>query len=105
MRILHWNVRRFKAQDGSCTVQEIQPPSCVWSVVYCNLPCEQAVIGVLRALNPTVVTLNEVDIRSRPNALGDICAALGMKSRFFGHVNGFYGNAVLSHLPSGIVQN
>lgn len=80
LRFVTYNVRRFTGPDGSSNVSEIA--------------------AALAALDPTLVALNEVDIKMRPGALEEIAETLGGFSvSFFGHVAGRYGNALLSKLP------
>lgn len=80
LRVLTYNVRRFKGREGESTV---------------------AAIGdALAALAPAVVALNEVDLQQQPQALETVAARLGgFTVAFFGHVRGRYGNALLSRLP------
>jgi endonuclease/exonuclease/phosphatase family metal-dependent hydrolase len=80
MRIITYNTMRFKARDGSST--------------------EAAIGDALAGLQPTIVALNEVDIRLRPAALPALAERLGgFYFAFFGHVRGQYGNALLSKYP------
>jgi len=80
LKIVTYNVRRFTSADKQSTVS--------------------AIGDALAALEPTVVTLNEVDVRLRPEALTAIAERLGGFSiAFFGHVRGQYGNALLSKYP------
>jgi len=80
LRVISYNVRRFKGADGECTA---------------------AAIGdALAPLAPALVALNEVDIRTRPEALKTLAERLGGFSvAFFGHSRGVYGNALLSRHP------
>lgn len=80
LRVLCYNVRRFKGAEGESTVA--------------------AIGNALAELSPTVVALNEVDIRTRPEALSTVAERLGNFSvAFFGHAKGVYGNALLSQHP------
>lgn len=57
----------------------------------------------LQKLNPTFVCLNEVDLRTHPTAIETITTFLSTRetyySKFFGHFQGFYGNAIISRYP------
>ena len=85
LRLVTYNVRRFTAEDGSSTVAEVA--------------------ASLRALGPSFVCLNEVDLDKRPGALEAVARELGgFHIEFFGHVKGKagfdkYGNALLSRYP------
>ena len=85
LRLVTYNVRRFTAEDGSSTVAEVA--------------------ASLRALGPSFVCLNEVDLDKRPGALEAVARELGgFRIEFFGHVKGKagfekYGNALLSRYP------
>eukprot|EP00928_Gymnodinium_smaydae_P090015 TRINITY_DN73880_c0_g1_i1.p1 TRINITY_DN73880_c0_g1~~TRINITY_DN73880_c0_g1_i1.p1 ORF type:complete len:360 (+),score=83.86 TRINITY_DN73880_c0_g1_i1:50-1081(+) len=80
LRVLTFNVRRFKSADGGCSAD--------------------AVGRALSALKPGLVALNEVDVHLRPDALSQVAEHLGGFSiAFFGHVRGRYGNALLSRFP------
>lgn len=80
IRVVTYNVRRFKSTDGSNTVS--------------------AIGDALAPLQPTLVALNEVDTRLRPEALNTLADRLGgFTVAFFGHVRGQYGNALLSKYP------
>eukprot|EP00927_Polykrikos_kofoidii_P034106 TRINITY_DN28937_c0_g1_i1.p1 TRINITY_DN28937_c0_g1~~TRINITY_DN28937_c0_g1_i1.p1 ORF type:complete len:388 (+),score=58.52 TRINITY_DN28937_c0_g1_i1:98-1261(+) len=77
VRVVTYNVRRFKSGDGSSSVD--------------------AVADALVSLKPQIVVLNEVDVKSRPEALSMLANRLGnFEVAFFGHVRGHYGNALLS---------
>eukprot|EP01062_Namystynia_karyoxenos_P038246 TRINITY_DN27767_c0_g1_i1.p1 TRINITY_DN27767_c0_g1~~TRINITY_DN27767_c0_g1_i1.p1 ORF type:complete len:305 (+),score=69.86 TRINITY_DN27767_c0_g1_i1:149-1063(+) len=83
LRIVTYNVHRFTAADGSCTLD--------------------AVAAALVRLRPDVVGLNEVDIRKRPGVLEQLASRLGPPDfhvAFYGHVRGVFGNAVLSRWPT-----
>lgn len=86
LRLVQFNTRRFTRMRGQ----------------------ESTVVDVSRALvtlRPHIVTLNEVDVGRRPEALEtlvrDLTEATGCAYSFeiFGHVAGRYGNAVLSRFP------
>jgi endonuclease/exonuclease/phosphatase (EEP) superfamily protein YafD len=80
LRVVTYNVRRFKASDGSSSVDKIAK--------------------ALSALQPSVVALNEVDAKLRPDAVANLAGQLGgFHFHFFGHVKGQYGNALLSRFP------
>jgi endonuclease/exonuclease/phosphatase family metal-dependent hydrolase len=80
LRVVTYNVRRFKASDGSSSVDKIAK--------------------ALSALQPSVVALNEVDAKLRPDAVASLAEQLGgFHYHFFGHVKGQYGNALLSRFP------
>lgn len=80
LRILTYNIRRFKGQNGESSVA--------------------AVAEALAGLRPSVVALNEVDVQLEPNALELLRERLGgFHLAFFGHVAGRYGNALLSKHP------
>jgi len=82
LRAVSYNVRRFKAVgSGESTVN--------------------AIGDQLAALQPSLVALNEVDVRIRPEALSSLAAKLGAQYeyKFFGHVRGNYGNALISKYP------
>jgi len=81
IRVVSYNVRRFKAPDGSDT--------------------SGAIAEMMAGLEPSIVALNEVDIALRPEALGLLSSRLGsgFYVAFFGHVRGSYGNALLSRYP------
>ena len=85
LRFVTYNVRRFTDDDGESTVAQVARS--------------------LRALQPSFVCLNEVDLDKRPGALEAVAEALGgFHVEFFGHVKGKegfdkYGNALLSRLP------
>jgi len=80
IRVVTYNVRRFKSSDGTSTVP--------------------AIGDALAGLQPTLVALNEVDMRIRPESLTSVAERLGGFSvAFFGHVRGQYGNALLSKYP------
>mmetsp|Transcript_53329 Transcript_53329/g.98611 ORF Transcript_53329/g.98611 Transcript_53329/m.98611 type:complete len:360 (-) Transcript_53329:36-1115(-) len=69
-------------------------------------PAVQAVAGTLSALSPTVVCLNEVDERRQPTALRVLAEEAGFPFvHFFGHVQGRYGNALLSRARIVQVQD
>jgi hypothetical protein len=85
LRVVTYNVRRFTAEDGTSTVADVARS--------------------LAALHPrpALVSLNEVDLAKRPDALEQISRALGggYAIHFFGHVKGKdgfdkYGNALLA---------
>jgi endonuclease/exonuclease/phosphatase family metal-dependent hydrolase len=86
LRLVTYNVRRFTAEDGTSTVAEVA--------------------AALRALGPSFVCLNEVDLDKRPGALETVARELGgFHIEFFGHVKGKdgfdkYGNALLSRYPA-----
>lgn len=75
-RVVSYNVRRFTDKEGGSTVRRIARS--------------------LRKLRPSLVCLQEVDLRKRPGALQEVGRELGMEAAFFGHVQGHYGNALLS---------
>lgn len=80
-RVATFNVRRFcDAAGGDAT---------------------EAAVRQLRRFGPlSLLALNEVDVESRPLALGALADALGLAHReFFGHAGGRYGNALLSATP------
>eukprot|EP00756_Hemistasia_phaeocysticola_P043743 Hpha_TRINITY_DN17317_c0_g1::TRINITY_DN17317_c0_g1_i1::g.137943::m.137943 len=79
LRVVVFNVRRFTGIGGASTVD--------------------AVAAALAKLSPDIVGLNEVDLKKRPEALTTVADRLGLHFRFFGHVQGFYGNAILSRYP------
>ena len=81
MRQVHWNLRR-----------------CVDPATGTNSTAR--VLACIKNLEPTVLTLNEVDISMTPTLFEEF-AALGLRHQsFFGHVReGQYGNALLSTLP------
>lgn len=80
MRVVTYNVRRFKSNDGMSTAP--------------------AIGDALASLQPSLVALNEVDTRLRPEGLATVAERLGGFSiAFFGHVRGQYGNALLSKYP------
>jgi len=80
LRIVSYNVRRFQGEQGESTVD--------------------AIGDALAKLSPTIVALNEVDITHSRGALESIARRLGNFSvAFFGHLQGSYGNALLSRHP------
>lgn len=80
LRFVQYNVRRLASDSGE--------------------PLAGMVGSTLRRLQPTVVCLNEVDLRKSPEGLEEIAAAIGAEHiHFFGHVRGTYGNALISRLP------
>jgi len=87
VRLVQYNVARFTAEDPS-GASSFEP-----------------IMSSLVALQPTVLCLNEVDIpklESRGESLAQVAEALGgYHLHFFGHVQGRYGNALLSKYPIG----
>eukprot|EP00931_Biecheleriopsis_adriatica_P078799 TRINITY_DN52214_c0_g1_i1.p1 TRINITY_DN52214_c0_g1~~TRINITY_DN52214_c0_g1_i1.p1 ORF type:complete len:389 (+),score=49.72 TRINITY_DN52214_c0_g1_i1:131-1168(+) len=80
LRLIQYNVRGFTSASGACGLDHI---------------CSS-----LRALRPSVVCLNEVDLRKQPQGLKRVAEASGLSHvHFFGHVQGRYGNALLSRFP------
>ena len=80
LRVVTYNTHRFLDRHGQNATDTI--------------------IADLAALDPSLVCLNEVDLRKQPGVLQDIEHKLGLKSTFFGHVgDGMYGNALLSRFP------
>lgn len=80
LRVVTYNTHRLLGKDGSDSTSKI--------------------VADLAALEPSIVCLNEVDLRKQPGVLERIEQELGMKSTFFGHVgNGMYENALLSRFP------
>jgi len=62
--------------------------------------CSRArILSVLENLQPTLVTLNEVDLRQSPSLLEDMSAIGLSHASFFGHVQGVYGNLLASTTP------
>jgi len=85
MRLITYNTRRLRAPDGRCSAT--------------------AVGDALASLQPTLVALNEVDLKLCPTALTSIAERLGgFYVAFFGHVQGHYGNALLSKYPIAAVR-
>lgn len=82
-RLVSYNVARFTSDSGHSIFEPIK--------------------SALVSLAPTVVCLNEVDIlklESRGESLSQLAEALGgYHFAFFGHVQGRYGNALLSRYP------
>ena len=74
-RVTTWNVRRLQDVDAALTV--------------------------LRPLRPALLALNEVDVKSQPEALPRLATELDLPHiEFYGHaLNGRYGNALLSRSP------
>lgn len=81
LRVVQYNVRRLLSDAGRSTFP--------------------LVADSLRALQPALVTLNEVDIGASPECVAELAAALNLRHhRFFGHARqGRYGNAILSAFP------
>lgn len=83
VRLVTYNVARFTTDAGVSSFERV--------------------IRNLVNLSPTVLCLNEVDVsklESRGESLAQIADALGgYHVAFFGHVQGRYGNAVLSKHP------
>eukprot|EP00039_Didymoeca_costata_P016996 m.310581 g.310581 ORF g.310581 m.310581 type:complete len:305 (-) comp16478_c0_seq5:124-1038(-) len=83
VRVLTYNVMRFVSpSDKSCTFDKIA--------------------SALERHKPTLVALNEVDIRgtAHENPIAELARRLGgYHFAFYGHVKGHYGNALLSEYP------
>ena len=85
VRIVHYNVRRCIDLEGLCSRKRI--------------------LQTLARLQPTLVTLNEVDIRKTPTLLDDLSAEVGLvHGHFFGHVRDVYGNVMASRLPLQLIE-
>ena len=90
LRLVTFNTRRFTADDGTSSVA--------------------AIASHLASLKPDVLCLNEVDLHKRPTALADVQRALSgaygrnFSVQFFGHVDDFYGNAILSAYSTSNVR-
>ena len=87
MRLVQYNVRRMLSDTGSSTLPTI--------------------LSTLRSLRPTVVTLNEVDIKASPDCLRELAAGLALPHcHFWGHAgqDNSYGNAILSAFPLDSVR-
>ena len=81
-RVVHWNVRRCVDLSGTSSYARV--------------------LQTLERLQPTLLTLNEVDMRQTPALLEDLSSAVGLPhSSFFGHVRGVYGNVLASAVPLG----
>ena len=81
LRIVQYNIHRFLHPTTSTS----------------TLP---HVIQALQRLKPDVLTLNEMDITTEPKAFQALASALQLPYvEFYGHVNGRYGNAILSKHP------
>jgi endonuclease/exonuclease/phosphatase family metal-dependent hydrolase len=79
-RVVHWNVRRCVDLSGTSSYARV--------------------LQTLERLQPTLLTLNEVDMRQTPALLEDLSSAVGLPhSSFFGHVRGVYGNVLASAVP------
>ena len=88
VRLVTYNVHRFTSAGGAG-----QGPSGGSTV--------GSIIAHLKGLRPRpqVLALNEVSIADRPEALPALADALGMHYEFFGHVQGRYGNCLMTSLP------
>ena len=86
-RLVHWNIRRC-----------VDPVTSELSA--------SRVLACVQRLNPTFLTLNEVDTTKSETLLDDF-AAIGLRHQtFFGHVRGgAYGNALLSTVPLHDVEH
>jgi endonuclease/exonuclease/phosphatase family metal-dependent hydrolase len=78
IRLVQYNVRRLVADSGVSMLG--------------------SVAATLRALRPSIVTLNELDIQASPGCVEALAEAAGLEHHaFFGHaLGGRYGNAILS---------
>lgn len=80
LRVVTYNTHRFQDKNDKDSTSQI--------------------IADLAALKPSIVCLNEVDLRKQPGVLQRIENELGMTSHMFGHVgDGMYGNALISKFP------
>lgn len=86
MRVVHWNVRRCNDLSGACS--------------------RERVLKTLERLRPTLLTLNEVDLRQTPTLLEDLEEVVGLPhASFFGHVRGVYGNLLASAVPLRSIEH
>lgn len=82
VRVVHLNAHRFASLSGN------------------GISTVDRVAVALRELRPDILTLNEVDIKLQPDCLQYLGSQLSVPHvEFFGHVRGFYGNAILSRFP------
>ncbi|KAL1522303.1 hypothetical protein AB1Y20_017295 [Prymnesium parvum] len=78
-RVVHWNVRRCVDLSGASSLSRV--------------------LEALRSLQPSLLSLNEVDLRQSPSLLSDLSAAGLPHSSFFGHMRGTYGNLLAATVP------
>lgn len=79
MRCVHYNVRRCVDLSNTCS--------------------RERVLSTIEHLRPTLLTLNEVDMRKTPSLVGDL-ERIGLPhTSFFGHVGDVYGNMLASAVP------
>jgi endonuclease/exonuclease/phosphatase family metal-dependent hydrolase len=79
VRLVHWNLRGGRDLSGKCSLARV--------------------VRAVEALKPSLLTLNEVDLRNTPALLAALSPALP-HAHFYGHaINRQYGNALLSTVP------
>lgn len=76
IRLITLNVCRFKDMNGRCNFDRVA--------------------NDLKLMKANLICLNEVDLKEKPQLLNNLAKELNMNVKFFGHVKGYYGNAILT---------